>query len=97
MGYVNGEAEKANSNALRKFHFHYYLKDHLGDVKMIVNLSGKVVSYNDYYPFGLTMPGRSRTTSADPRYQFTSKERDAAETGYDYFGARYYDSWSARC
>ena len=26
---------------------------------------------------------------------FTSKERDV-ETGLDYFGARYYDSWSAR-
>ena len=31
--------------------------------------------------------------SADARYQFTAKERDANETGYDYFGARYYDSW----
>jgi RHS repeat-associated protein len=27
---------------------------------------------------------------------FTGKERDAAETGYDYFGARYYDPWSGR-
>ena len=40
------------------------------------------------------MPGRSGINGGvDPRYQFTGKERDAAETGYDYFGARYYDSW----
>jgi len=31
-------------------------------------------------------------SSADPRYQYTGKERDA-ESGLDYFGARYYDSW----
>jgi RHS repeat-associated protein len=66
----------------------------------------------------MTMPARSMSSSADPRYQlrhplekidvaeitpqagFTGKERDAAETGYDYgvypaLGgrARYYDSW----
>jgi RHS repeat-associated protein len=79
-----------------------------------VDVNGNVAGYNDYYPYGMTMPARSMSSSADPRYQsrhplekidvaeitpqagFTGKERDAAETGYDYFGARYYDSWSAR-
>ncbi len=50
-----------------------------------------VVAYDDYYPFGQTMAGRSYTSITDPRYKFTEKERDV-ETGYDYFGARYYDS-----
>jgi RHS repeat-associated protein len=63
---------------------------------MTVDANGNTVGYNDYYPFGMTMPSRSMASSADPRYQFTSKERDAAETGYDYFDARYYDSWSGR-
>jgi RHS repeat-associated protein len=40
--------------------------------------------------------GRNLVGSADARYMFTGKERDIAETGYDYFGARYYDSWSGR-
>ncbi len=74
------------------FAYYYYLKDHLGDIKMTLASNGGVVGYNDYYPFGLTMAGRSEASSADPRYQFTSKERDA-ESGLDYFGARYYDSW----
>jgi RHS repeat-associated protein len=79
------------------FHTYYYLKDHLGSVKMIVDAYGNVAGYNDYYPFGMTMPGRSGICGgADARYQFTGKERDVAETGYDYFGARYYDSWSGR-
>ena len=38
------------------------------------------------------MTGRSYTSSADQRYKFTGKERDAS-TGLDYFGKRYYDSW----
>jgi len=70
----------------------YYLKDHLGTIRMTVNTVANVVSYDDYYPYGMVMPTRSSASSSeDARYKFTSKERDA-ETTYDYFGARYYDS-----
>jgi RHS repeat-associated protein len=72
---------------------YYYLKDHLGSVKVVVNTSGVKDSHNDFYPFGLQMPNRNQTASADGRLKFTGKERDAAETGWDYFGARYLDSW----
>lgn len=41
----------------------------------------------DYEPWGLLMPGR--TLAGPTREGFTSKERDA-ESGFDYFGARYY-------
>ena len=38
------------------------------------------------------MEGKSGVSgSPDTRYKFTGKERDT-ETGYDYFGARYYDA-----
>ncbi len=74
---------------------YYYLKDHLGSIKMMVDASGNVQSYNDYYPYGMTMPGRSGTMGADTRFRFTGKERDV-ESGFDYFGARYYDSRIAR-
>jgi len=82
----------------------YFLKDHLGSVRVIVDASGNVVAYDDYYPVclpaeavvwrrrGMQMPGRTQDSSAvDGRYKFTGKERDA-ETKYDYFGARYYDA-----
>jgi RHS repeat-associated protein len=74
---------------------YYYLKDHLGSIKMMVDASGNVQSYNDYYPYGMTMPGRSGVNGADTRFRFTGKERDV-ESGFDYFGARYYDSRIAR-
>jgi len=43
------------------------------------------------------MPGTRSSNDAgvDGRYKFTAKKRDA-ETGYDYFGTRYYDSWLGR-
>ncbi len=48
---------------------------------------------SDYYPFGLTMPGRS-SNSANPndKYKFTGHERDdEAGINLDYMGARYAD------
>ena len=69
---------------------YYNLKDHLGSVRVTVDEAGEVVNNDDYYPFGAIMPGRSQVY-LDAKYRFTGKERDT-ETGYDYFGARYYDS-----
>ncbi len=47
-------------------------KDHLGSIRTTVNESGAVVGYDDYYPYGLIMPGRSSNT-ANPNadYKFT--------------------------
>ena len=71
----------------------YFLKDHLGSVRTTVDQSGNVDGYDDYYPFGLTMPGRS-SNSANPndKYKFTGYEKDD-EAGLDvYFAnARMYD------
>ena len=67
----------------------YYHRDHLGTTRVVVDASGIVKEARDYYPFGLAMPGRTTLTGTGAREGFTGKERDA-ETGLDYFGARYY-------
>ena len=41
--------------------------------------------------WGMILNGRSNYSFADDKYKFTGKERDT-ETGYDYFGARFYES-----
>ena len=33
----------------------YYLKDHLGSIKMTEDGNGVVQGWNDYYPLGMTM------------------------------------------
>ena len=70
----------------------YYVKDHLGSVRLTVDQNGSVVSYDDYDPWGMVLEGRSGNSGdANDKIKFTGKERDK-ETNYDYFGARYYDS-----
>ncbi len=84
-----GQVKVANGSVSGRY---YYLKDHLGSIRMTVDVNGNPVGWDDYYPYGMQMTGRSYTSSADQRYKFTGKERDAS-TGLDYFGKRYYDSW----
>jgi len=72
---------------------YFYLKDHLGNIRVTVDENGNVKGYNDYYPFGLRMPGRSMNTALNyALYKYSSKELDE-ENGINwyYFGARYYD------
>jgi RHS repeat-associated protein len=69
----------------------YYHVDAIGSVRMITNANGQVLARYDFLPFG--EPWGS-STNVDPR-QFSGKERDA-ETGFDYFGARYYSSAQGR-
>jgi RHS repeat-associated protein len=83
----------------------WLLTDQLGTPRMIVDQSGSLATMkrHDYLPYGeeLFAPTGGRTTTQGYaagdglRQQFTSKERDA-ETGLDYFSARYYSSIQAR-
>lgn len=73
----------------------YYHLDGLGSVRAVTNQAGVVVERHDYLPYGeecTTGPCASNpgVGAGQPR-KFTGKERDA-ETGLDYFGARYYGS-----
>ena len=70
----------------------YFFADHLGSSRVVTNATGDIVEDSDFYPFG---GERVITDSLDNNYKFTSKERDA-ESGLDYFGARYYGSSMGR-
>ena len=63
--------------------------DHLGSASWITDAHGDPVQYIHYAPYGeLLASQHAYGSSYDERYKFTGKERDA-ESGYDYFGARY--------
>jgi RHS repeat-associated protein len=75
----------------------YQLADRLGSAAVELDDNGAVLSFEEYHPYGTTS-FRSATGIADvslKRYRFTGKERDA-ETGFCYFGARYYAAWLGR-
>jgi RHS repeat-associated protein len=70
----------------------YYHVDAVGSVRAVTDQSGNVVRRHDYFPFG---DGPVEVTAGAEPLRFTGKERDA-ETGLDYFGARYYAQHSGR-
>lgn len=61
--------------------------DHLATAVIRTNTSGLELCDSRYYPYG----EEATSTCASDNYKFTGKERDA-ESGLDYFGARYYGS-----
>ena len=68
---------------------YFYHGDHLGSSSWITDGSGNVNQYLAYMPFGESFI--DQRSGNDIRFKFTGKERDS-ETGFDYFGARYYAS-----
>ena len=69
---------------------YYYHPDHLGSATWITNSSGVPVQFIHYMPWG-ELWYNQQASAYNERFKFTGKERDT-ETGYDYFGARYYSS-----
>ena len=68
--------------------YHYYLKDHLGNNRVVVNASGTVKQVTHYYPFGGYFG--EGTGSRYQAYKYNGKEfeRLVSEDWYDY-GARH--------
>lgn len=71
---------------------YYYFSDQLGTSRVVTNSSGIVCYDADFYPFG---GERMYTSTCDPDYKFTGKERDP-ESDLDNFGARYDSSLYGR-
>ena len=61
-----------------------------GTMECYWEANGKPIQYIHYAPYGELVDSQ-QTINYDELYKFTGKERDA-ESGYDYFGARYYAS-----
>ena len=67
--------------------YHYYLKDHQGNNRVVINQSGTVEEANHYYPFG----GVFASSGNVQPYKYNGKEYDGKKglNWYDY-GARHY-------
>ena len=69
---------------------YFYHPDHLGSSSFITDLNGNGIQHLQYLPFGESFVDQQIGQWNTP-YKFSGKEKDD-ETGYSYFGARYYDS-----
>ena len=69
---------------------YFYHPDHLGSSSWITTTNGVAVQHLHYLPWGEDFVNQ-RTGSFSSMYTFSAKEKDM-ETGYSYFGSRYYSS-----
>ena len=76
--------------SLKDGKYHYYLKDHQGNNRIVVDEDGEVEERNDYYPFGGLMASSSGSVQ-DYKYSGKELDRKGGLDWYDY-GARHYDA-----
>jgi len=90
--FVRIEQESGQSEVVR-----YQYDNHLGSACLELDTAGLIISYEEYHPFGTTSyrAGRSQTEVSQKRYKYCGKERDE-ETGFYFYGARYYAAWLCR-
>ena len=72
--------------------YHYYDRDHQGNIRAVVNSDGTVEQIMNYYPFGAPFSdGTAMNPNLQP-YKYNGKEFEAmhGRHAYDY-GARFYD------
>lgn len=72
--------------------YYFYVTDHLGNNRVVVNQSGAVTQKNHYYPFGTAFADKYDNGTSQP-YKYNGKELDQMHqlNLYDY-SARYYES-----
>ena len=93
MIYENGAARQLLTGegyvSLSDNKYHYYLKDHQGNNRVVVSATGAVEETNHYYPFG----GIFASDGNVQDYKYNGKELDTKKglNWYDY-GARQYDT-----
>jgi RHS repeat-associated protein len=74
----------------------YQASTHLSSVALELGETGKIISYEEYSPYGTTTFHSTLSELKVPkRYRFSAKELDQ-ETGLLYFGRRYLASGIAR-
>lgn len=91
--YENGVAKllltEAGYITLSDKKYHYYLQDHQGNNRVVIDQNGSVEETNHYYPFG----GVFASSGNVQPYKYNGKEFDVKKglNWYDY-GARRYDT-----
>lgn len=82
-------------NGKDKPSYHFYIKDHLGNNRIVADEQGNVEQENHFYPYGTLLMGGNFTKdiTSSQRFRFGGKELDRMY-GLDWhdFGARWYNS-----
>ena len=91
-GLFGGGRILANASSRIGNEVRYFLTDHLGSVRVIVDQSGSVKERNDYYPFGGRYAVSGGNVDAGSRWKYNGKEDQVTGgLGWLDYGARMYD------
>ena len=84
---------RASNSTNGGFEVNYFLNDHLGSVRVIVDDNGNVKERNDYYPFGARHARADYAQQGGNRYKYNGKEEQTTgNLDYLDYGARMYDN-----
>ena len=77
--------------------YYFYIKDHLGNNRIVANASAGVIQSNQFYPFGMAFAEGTTTEQGKQEFKYNGKELDRSHelNQYDY-SARYYDPGYSR-
>ncbi|PWG78248.1 RHS repeat domain-containing protein, partial [Pararcticibacter amylolyticus] len=97
---INVDAIHFDHGVIRKqadgYMVNYFLRDHLGSTRVVVDGNGAVLEKNDYYPFGARHK-RNDYVASDNRYKYNGKEEQVVgDVGFLDYGARMYDAGIGR-
>ncbi|QRO51545.1 hypothetical protein I6J59_08085 [Butyricimonas virosa] len=94
--FGDGEIRPGASNG-GQGEVNYFLTDHLGSVRVIVDGTGKVLERNDYYPLGARQARSDYPQLAANRFKYNGKEEQVTgDLEWLDYGARMYDSGLGR-
>ena len=87
-GYIT--FDEANSNTPE---YHFYTKDHLGNIRVVQTANGAIEEVNHYYPYGSLFGESTGLANSTQPYKYTGKELDRMH-GLDLHdhGARWSDT-----
>jgi RHS repeat-associated protein len=85
-GFGDGRINKTNNS----YDINYFITDHLGSTRAIVNANGSILEQKDYYPFGKEHENANLMSSTN-RWNFSGKEKQTIrDLGWLDFSARMY-------
>lgn len=95
--FVLAETRNSVDDGTERHLVRYQLGNHQGSAALELDETARVISYEEYHPFGTTayQARNAGIRSAARRYRYTGMERDE-ETGLEYHSARYYLPWLGR-
>lgn len=77
--------------------YFFYIKDHLGNNRIVADVAGTVIQSNQYYPFGMSFGEETDLEQGEQNFKYNGKELDKTHglNQYDY-AARFMDPATVR-